>query len=386
MPSMGSTAASMATVEEAEEHCAEPHPGSQCCTSTHVEKDSTSNSCVVTLRTTVKLTDSRLHAAPAELEELAWLAVRDAAADAVVALNRRSTRGPAGREERHRGVCQVLRHGTIRDAKRSENDFGHVSYLTTLEDKTTGRRIRAAFKPRVEGDCEGWHRVPIEVAAYQLNLLLGMDVVPPAVWRQEADVDWTHYPGGGAFIYWCANARQLNCVPMHDWNMQPAVLLSDTRILDVLIQNSDRHAGHFLYAEHWADGDYAPQRAQQQQAPRSASPSSKAGSGSSGGGGLDGGWRGRLSPVLIDHAAGFRHDAFVSLDHENAFCTGPTRVISARTYLRLRFLDAPSLRSVMGGAISEEEIGALLARRDAILEFFDRLVVEKGYDKVVLDA
>lgn len=38
--------------------------------------------------------------------------------------------------------------------------------------------------------------MPIEVAAYQLNLLLGMDVVPPAVFREEADVDWTHYPAG----------------------------------------------------------------------------------------------------------------------------------------------------------------------------------------------
>ena len=41
-------------------------------------------------------------------------------------------------------------------------------------------------------------------------------------------------------------------------------------------------------------------------------------------------------PVLIDHAAGFRSDAFVDLKHENAFGTGPTCRLSARTYLRLR--------------------------------------------------
>ncbi|PNH08746.1 hypothetical protein TSOC_004669, partial [Tetrabaena socialis] len=57
---------------------------------------------------------------------------------------------------------------------------------------------------------------------------------------------------GGAFIYWCSNARQLDTVPMSEWNIESEVLLSDTRILDVLIQNSDRHAGHFLFAEHWA--------------------------------------------------------------------------------------------------------------------------------------
>ena len=35
-------------------------------------------------------------------------------------------------------------------------------------------------------------------------------------------------------------------------------------------------------------------------------------------------------------AAGFRREAFVSLEHENAFGTGPTRSISAKTYMRLR--------------------------------------------------
>ncbi|GLI63649.1 hypothetical protein VaNZ11_006647 [Volvox africanus] len=353
---------------EVDEHCAQTHPGSVCCTSTAVEKDETHNSCVVTLRTTVKVTDSRLQVAPAELEELAWLAVRDTATEAVSVLNRQGSLS-AGRQERHRFVCNMLRNGTIRDAKRTENGFGHVSYLVTLEDKGTGKRIRAAFKPRVEGDCEGWHRVPIEVAAYQLNLLLGMDLVPPAVMRGDCDVDWTHYPQGGAFIYWCAGPRQLNTVSMSDWSVPGPVLLSDTRILDVLIQNSDRHAGHFLYAEHWADGDYAPQ---------------PYGRGGSGGGSSF--WRGRMSPVLIDHAAGFRQDAFVCLDHENAFLTGPTRRISARTYLRLRFLDAPSLRTALHGIITDEEIAALLSRRDAVLSFFDDLVAEQGYENVVLES
>lgn len=47
-------------------------------------------------------------------------------------------------------------------------------------------------------------------------------------------------------------------------------------------------------------------------------------------------WKGRKYPVLIDQAAGFRPEAFVCLDHQNAFSTGPTRHISAKTYMRLR--------------------------------------------------
>jgi hypothetical protein len=98
---------------------------------------------------------------------------------------------------------------------------------------------------------------------------------------------------------------------MHEWGVDPDILLSDTRILDVLLHNSDRHHGHFLVGPHWALGTKG-----------------------------DGRFEGRMRPVLIDHAASFRREAVVSMEHENAFSTGPVRCVSASTYLRLRFLDA----------------------------------------------
>ena len=153
------------------------------------------------------------------------------------------------------------------DAVKIENSFGHINYLCTLEDRLTkqrwegwGIRLRAVsepssalwikpfilptprpsvitvrckalFKPAVEGNCEGWHRVTAEAAAYHLNLLLGMDYVPPSVCRSRADVDWQHFPHGGAFIYWCTGAEALPAVPTREWGCCPEVLLSDTRIL-----------------------------------------------------------------------------------------------------------------------------------------------------------
>jgi hypothetical protein len=39
--------------------------------------------------------------------------------------------------------------------------------------------VEALFKPKVEGDADGWHRAPVELIAYELNLMLGMDYVPP---------------------------------------------------------------------------------------------------------------------------------------------------------------------------------------------------------------
>eukprot|EP00955_Chlamydomonas_euryale_P109600 365942-Chlamydomonas_euryale.AAC.61 len=134
---------------------------------------------------------------------------------------------------------------------------------------------------------------------------------------------------------------------------------------DVLIQNSDRHAGHFLLAPHWSRGNY------REQSGHDGRPSIR--------------WHGEQLPVLIDQAAGFRSDAFVSLEHENAFGTGPCLVVSARTYMRLRFLTRKDICNALDSYISSAEIDALMHRRDQVLDYFDTLVAKKGYSAVVIE-
>ena len=63
------------------------------------------------------------------------------------------------------------------------------------------------------GDGRGWHRAPVEAVAYKLNLMLGMDRVPPVAYRTGGiDVDFQHYEEG-AFIYFSDNCSELqvNC-------------------------------------------------------------------------------------------------------------------------------------------------------------------------------
>lgn len=44
-------------------------------------------------------------------------------------------------------------------------------------------------------------------------------------------------------------------VPIHVWAHDPAPFVHvHAHTQDVLIQNSDRHHGHFLWADHWAQG------------------------------------------------------------------------------------------------------------------------------------
>jgi hypothetical protein len=49
----------------------------------------------------------------------------------------------------------------------------------------------------------------------------------------------------------------------------------------------------------------------------------------------------------------------------------------------MRKLDRPTLDREMAGVLSEGEIGALLARRDVIVRFFDQAIAEKGEDSVL---
>ncbi len=173
------------------------------------------------------------------------------------------------------------------------------------------------MKPAVEGNGNGWHRVEIEAVAYALNRLLGMDYVPPCIFRTNAECDWQRWPKS-IFMYWAEGGQELQRVPLDAWAGIPsAALLSDARVIDTLIHNSDRCHDHLMMAEHWALGE------------------ARSGGGSDNKSAVAS-WRGQRRPVFIDHAAGFRREARVNMTQDNAFKTGPTTVISASTYSRLR--------------------------------------------------
>jgi hypothetical protein len=91
--------------------------------------------------------------------------------------------------------------------------------------------LQAMVKPRENGDFDGWHRTPIERVAYLLNLLLGLDYVPPTVYRQNLQVDGILYPYGGAIIYFVEGLQVLGDVPEDKWGVDKRMLLSDTRVL-----------------------------------------------------------------------------------------------------------------------------------------------------------
>mmetsp|Transcript_5867 Transcript_5867/g.16447 ORF Transcript_5867/g.16447 Transcript_5867/m.16447 type:complete len:329 (+) Transcript_5867:106-1092(+) len=319
--------------------------------------------CVVTVRTAARLDDNG-HGASASLNlphmvALASQAMLGSVSDFCQENNRglASTMFTQRRMDRHKYLKKVLSRGlVVAVLEKRVSQFGHETLTVRLQDPDSADTITAVFKPRVQGDGKGWHRSPIEAVAYKLNLLLGMDSVPPVAYRTGGiDVDFQHYEEG-AFIYFSDNASELQEHDESTWGVDKDILLSDIRVLDVLLHNSDRHHGHILMGDHWVEGHW------------------------------DGPvWKGNPRPILIDHAAGFRKEALVTMKHENAFKTGAVLRISARTYLRLRFLDAATIACNFSRYLSEREMRELLMRRNAVLRYFDQLVEKNGYDNTVVE-
>lgn len=341
--------------------CAIQHPGIVTCTTTTVSKNADKKIVLITVKALTRVQDEVPH--NYTIDDLTAVGARALEVAATAEVHRHVSQQQKNhlstdRLQQHKLLKDILKNGRIIEAtKNPVSQFGHESYLLKLQDPKSKRVIDSLFKPRVQGDSEGWHRVPIELVAYELSLLLGMDYVPPVAYRDGGiDVDYQHYDEG-AFIYYAKNARSLKNYSYDDWHVPKDVLLSDTRILDVLLHNSDRHHGHFLFGEHWVDGHFD----------------------------RDGQWHGSGRPILIDHAAGFREEALVTMEHENAFKTGPVRCVSNRTYLRLRFLDFKTIKDVVQNHLSDAEVVQLLQRRDRICAYLDELVNRQGYQRSVIE-
>ena len=115
---------------------------------------------------------------------------------------------------------------------------------------------------------------------------------------------------------------------------------------DILLHNTDRHTGHFAWGSHWESR--------------------------------------KSLPVLIDHAAGFRHHACVTMQHDNAFQTGPVMKLRSQTYLRLKLLDGAVISEHLEGILDSSEIVSMVERRDGVLQYIDDLITEHGIENVLL--
>jgi hypothetical protein len=212
--------------------------------------------------------------------------------------------------------------------------------VTSLEDIGTGvtHPRRAHLSPAAPFESLVWKVLPpgrragfwesykSEIAAYELDKLLHMQMVPPAVERHVGD-------DVGAAVMWVDGIRSVKelggKVPTGAaWSRPIRKML----LFDNLIGNPDRNAGNILV-----------------------------------------GPPGEM--ILIDHSRAFVDDGKLP---------NPIERVDAVLWEQVRTLTREDLTRTLSRWIDDDAISAMLARRDRIVETVDRLVKKKGQALVII--
>jgi tetratricopeptide (TPR) repeat protein len=163
----------------------------------------------------------------------------------------------------------------------------------------------------------------LEVAAYELDKILELNMVPPTVERIVEGI-----PGSvQLWVYGCKALQEAKDQPpdTHGWNRE----LSRARTFDYIIGNRDRNLGNILIDPSW---------------------------------GL----------VLIDHSR-----AFSGIGYR----IRPMR-FDRVLIEKLRRLSKVGMQARLEGVLDKQDIGNILKRRDELLTHLEQLIVEKGESAV----
>ena len=182
---------------------------------------------------------------------------------------------------------------------------------------------RAAWKPLAPSYRRGFREsYKAEIAAYKLDRLLELNMVPPVIERKMSRIN-------GAMIYWIENTKP--------WDVKNPPTSSDPewsrrvgrmRLFDQLILNIDRNAGNLLYDDDW-------------------------------------------HLFLIDHSRAFT---------ERKDIKGPAvpARIDRELWNRIEALTPEQWQAALGEWLSKGELTALLARRDRIRDQIKAMVAARG--------
>ena len=192
----------------------------------------------------------------------------------------------------------------------------------TIDEKKSGLTEFAGGRGGEVNFQDSWRT---EIPAYELDKLLGLNMVPATVAR-------THNGVQGSLQAWVDLGmseaerlkKKISAPDLEVWNRQ----MYNVRVFDNLIYNTDRHANNIWVTKDW-------------------------------------------TIVLIDHSRSFR--PFRELRAENDL-----RRFSRSLLAALEKLDRATLAAKMSQYLDRYQIDALLTRRDLIVARAQRLVKERG--------
>ncbi len=191
-----------------------------------------------------------------------------------------------------------------------------------------------------KGFFEGWQ---YEIAAYEMDKLLGLNMIPPTVERE--------FNGKrGSLQFWITSEMsdlermeegiQIPQDKLESWNKQKYL----TRAFDCLIANEDRTQQNIRYMKDWRT-------------------------------------------ILIDHSRSFRS----SEKFRNQLVFGKNGLLGQKLFRRLpsvfvkniRALNYDSIKQAVGPYLTDEEIEAILARKKVLLDEIEEMIKEKGEANVL---
>lgn len=177
-----------------------------------------------------------------------------------------------------------------------------------------------------------WESYKSEIAAYEVDKLLRMEMVPPTVERRiEGDL-----MSAQLWVDSCQHLKTLtgagkSAPDVEAWNRQ----VYRQRVFDNLSANIDRNAGNLLVDPAW-------------------------------------------NLILVDHSRAFTDTQTMPFEKQ-------MNRIDRPIFDRLKALDEPSLKERLGPWVfSDGWIRALLKRRDRIVKHFEKLAAEKGEGEVFI--
>jgi len=191
-----------------------------------------------------------------------------------------------------------------------------------------------------DGVLEGWQ---YEIAAYQMDKLLGLDMVPPTVEK-------TFERKKGSLQFWIEgtisdldrqdNSMQIPKSHIHEWENRIYLM----RAFDCIIANDDRTQENIRYTKDWRT-------------------------------------------ILIDHSQAFRS----TKEHTKNLVYGKNGLKETLRLGRLprkfvenvKALNFDQIKDVVGLHLKKREINAILSRKDIFLKEVDEMIKELGEDTVL---
>jgi len=195
-------------------------------------------------------------------------------------------------------------------------------------------------KGMLQGFLEGWQ---YEIAAYQMDKLLGLDMIPPTVERKFDKKK-------GSLQFWIKgtmsdldrieNGVQMPASHIYQWENRKYL----ARAFDCIIANDDRTQENIRYTKDWRT-------------------------------------------ILIDHSRAFRS----TREHTKNLVFGKNGLKGEFLFRRLprnfvenvKALNFDLIKDAVGIYLTKREINAILSRKDMILKEIDEMIKEQGEDSVL---